>query len=60
MMAQKNLLITESKYNVLKIQYLLVRYVYGFKLTYFRIKSNFVLKVRLTCKCSYAYSKTNT
>ena len=46
MMVQKNLLIIELKNYVFKIEYLLVRYVYGLKLTYCDIKSNFLLKVR--------------
>ena len=37
--------IIELKNYVFKIEYFLVRYVYGLKLTYFDIKSNFLLKV---------------
>ena len=45
--AQKNLLITELKNYVFRMEYLLMRYVHGLKLIYFCVKNNFLLKVNL-------------
>ena len=44
---QKNLLITELKNYVFRMEYLLMRYVNGLKFIYFCVKNNFLLKVNL-------------
>ena len=47
MIVQNNLLIIELNNYVFRMEYLLLRYVYGLKLIYFYIKNNFCFESKL-------------